>query len=112
MKFQHFEVREYVIPKFVVKVEPVRILLISDNEISLKVESHYTFGSPVRGDILVELFTDDILPVATDRENRIKFDGSGTFSFVLRKEELTIPDNKDYVLVRTNVSLTEEYSSK
>ncbi|XP_029733192.2 thioester-containing protein 1 allele S3-like [Aedes albopictus] len=104
-KLQQFEVREYVMPKFVVKVVPSCILLISDKEISLNVESHYTFGGPVRGEIFVQLFTDDDLHVATHSYRR-SFDGNGTFRFML-KDELDAPYDKDYVMVRANVSLTE-----
>nr|XP_029714405.1 CD109 antigen-like [Aedes albopictus] len=108
-KLQQFEVREYVMPKFVVKVVPSRILLISDKEISLSVESHYTFGGPVRGVVHVKLFTDDNLRAAS-HSNRRNFDGNGTFSFMLKKELTNLFDD-DYVMVRANVSLTDEVFS-
>nr|XP_029718840.1 alpha-1-macroglobulin-like [Aedes albopictus] len=109
VKLQQFKVREYVLPKFVINVAPSRLLLVSDKEISLSVTSHYAFGSPVRGVVHVQLFTDDNLRVAAHSE-RWSFDGNGVFSFVL-KNELTAPDFEDHVMVWANVSLTEQSSN-
>lgn len=108
-KSHQFEVREYVLPKFVVKVAPTRILLISEKEVSLNVASHYTFGEPVQGKIRVELFTDPKFPRFTHSDDR-RFDSSAQFSFKL-KDELLPAEGEDHFMVTVNVSVTEKFSN-
>nr|XP_029714407.1 alpha-1-macroglobulin-like isoform X2 [Aedes albopictus] len=109
VKSQQFAVREYLLPKFGIKVEPSRILLISDKEISLNIESYYTFGSPVRGNITVKLVDQSKINSSIHSESR-NFVEKGVFLFKLKKE-LIIPEDTDHVMVMVNVSLTEQFSS-
>ncbi|KAJ8028770.1 Complement C4-A [Holothuria leucospilota] len=44
-----FEVQEYVFPAFSVKIHPPSYILPTDENISVRVESRYTYGKPVRG---------------------------------------------------------------
>lgn len=109
-RIQQFEVREYVLPKFVVKVAPSRNLLISDQEISLHVAAHYTFGEPVQGIVRVELFTNDKFVRKGSHELVKTFDSSAQLTFQLN-DKLLPEEGSDHVLVKANVSVTEKFSN-
>ncbi|KAJ7334577.1 hypothetical protein OS493_014901 [Desmophyllum pertusum] len=50
-----FEVKEYVLPKFSVKLTVPPYILKTDNRIEIKITSRYTYGKPVRGTAVVYL---------------------------------------------------------
>lgn len=52
---QHFEVNEYVLPKFEVTVKPPSYVLADAKEITWKICAHYTFGQPVDGTLKVNV---------------------------------------------------------
>ncbi|XP_077555844.1 pregnancy zone protein-like isoform X10 [Haemaphysalis longicornis] len=52
---QHFEVNEYVLPKFEVTVKPPSYVLADAKEITWKICAHYTFGQPVDGTLTVNV---------------------------------------------------------
>lgn len=52
---QHFEVNEYVLPKFEVTVTPPSYLLANAQEIVWKICADYTFGQPVEGTLTVNV---------------------------------------------------------
>nr|XP_019545534.2 pregnancy zone protein-like [Aedes albopictus] len=108
-KSQQFEVREHLLPKFGIKVEPSRILLISEMEIRLNIESYYTFGSAVRGNIVVKLVDRNKQNSSTHSISRT-FVEKDVFRFEL-EDELDTEYEKDYAMVMVNVSLTEEFSN-
>ncbi|XP_062554994.1 thioester-containing protein 1 allele R1-like [Armigeres subalbatus] len=109
-KTLEIEVREYVLPKFVIKVAPSRTLLISEQSISLDVASHYTFGGPVRGRIRVELYANQQFPNKASDIKENQFDSSSSFTFGL-KDELLPEEDQDYALVKAVISLTETFSN-
>lgn len=108
-KVQDFEVREYVIPKVVLKVVPSRTLLIAEKEISLDVKAHYTFGEPVEGKLRVDLFTNPLFRRATHSVEK-SFNTNAQIKFKLDRE-LALRD-ANFCMVSANVSLTEKLSSK
>ncbi|XP_050045324.2 pregnancy zone protein-like isoform X8 [Dermacentor andersoni] len=52
---QHFEVNEYVLPKFEVTIKPPSYVLADAKEITWKICAHYTFGQPVDGTLTVNV---------------------------------------------------------
>ncbi|XP_001647863.2 CD109 antigen [Aedes aegypti] len=107
-KVQDFEVREYVIPKVVLKVVPSRTLLIAEKEISLDVKAHYTFGEPVEGKLRVDLFTNPLFRRATHSVEK-SFNTNVQIKFKLDRE-LALRD-ANFCMVSANVSLTEKLSN-
>lgn len=79
-------------------------------EIRLNIESYYTFGSAVRGNIVVKLVDRNKQNSSTHSISRT-FVEKDVFRFEL-EDELDTEYEKDYAMVMVNVSLTEEFSSK
>ncbi|XP_037563144.1 pregnancy zone protein isoform X23 [Dermacentor silvarum] len=52
---QHFEVNEYVLPKFEITIKPPSYVLADAKEITWKICAHYTFGQPVDGTLTVNV---------------------------------------------------------
>uniref|UniRef100_L7M8R2 TEP1-F n=1 Tax=Rhipicephalus pulchellus TaxID=72859 RepID=L7M8R2_RHIPC len=52
---QHFEVNEYVLPKFEVTIKPPSYVLADAKEITWEICAHYTFGQPVDGTLTVNV---------------------------------------------------------
>ncbi|XP_053693028.1 thioester-containing protein 1 allele R1-like [Sabethes cyaneus] len=80
---KQIEVREYVLPKFIVKAYPSGVLLIEKKKVSVSVESSYTFGKHVDGTVRVDLFFDKEMekPDMTIKDQHIS--GIATVTFDL-----------------------------
>nr|XP_006821995.1 PREDICTED: ovostatin-like [Saccoglossus kowalevskii] len=48
---QHFDVDEYVLPKFEVDIRPPPFVVINDETIDIKICGRYTYGQPVHGSV-------------------------------------------------------------
>lgn len=101
---------EYVLPKFAVKVWPSKILLTKDREISLNVESHYTFGQRVEGQVIANLYLYKYSKRA-DHTTVGKINGNTVVKFQL-KEELEVEETKDHTLVNVTVTVKDYITSK
>ncbi|XP_058819998.1 thioester-containing protein 1 allele R1-like isoform X2 [Topomyia yanbarensis] len=104
---KQIEVREYVLPKFFVKVFPSEILLIERKEIIVSVESFYTFGSPVDGTALVRLFVDD-----NNFSESMPITGTSTVKFNLQKELEIEGESQNYRDVIVEVEVTETFTNR
>lgn len=108
-KVQTFEVMEYVLPKFAVKVWPSKILLIKDRKISLNVDSHYTFGQRVEGKVEVKLYLDKYSK-RSSHEAIQSINGNTLVEFPL-KEELDVEEANDHTLVNMTVAVTDSITN-
>nr|BAA19844.1 alpha-2-macroglobulin [Limulus sp.] len=52
--YENFEVKEYVLPKFEVKITPPSYLLTNADSITWKICAQYTYGQPVEGTFVAE----------------------------------------------------------
>lgn len=101
---------EYVLPKFAVKVWPSKILLVKNREISLNVESHYTFGQRVEGTVQVRLYLDKYSD-RSSHEAVQSINGNTVVVFRLKKE-LDVDEGGDHTLVNMTAAVTDSITSE
>lgn len=107
---KQIEVKEYVLPKFFVKVNPSQILLAKDKKVSLTVEASYTFNEPVDGNYEAKLFLDpNVRKPDFIKSDRIT--GKASFEFEL-EDEVEVDGDSPYNDVTVNVVVTEAFSNR
>ncbi|XP_058449538.1 thioester-containing protein 1 allele S3-like [Malaya genurostris] len=106
---RQIEVREYVLPKFFVKVFPAEILLIERKQIIVSVQSYYTFGSPVDGIVHVHLYIED--DDKPDYSETATITGTSTVKFNLKKELETEDSSQSFRDVIVKVEVTETFTN-
>ncbi|KAG0410788.1 hypothetical protein HPB47_012086 [Ixodes persulcatus] len=91
---QHFEVNEYVLPKFEVTVKPPSFVLADAKEITWKICAHYTFGQPVDGTLKVNV-TYERYSWEKDDYPRISHEGpiNGCFDMTVNTTALRFNEN-------------------
>ncbi|XP_064474631.1 alpha-2-macroglobulin-like isoform X3 [Ornithodoros turicata] len=91
---QHFEVNEYVLPKFEVTVTPPSYLLANAKEVVWKICATYTFGQPVEGTLLANV-TYEKYHWETESFPYIEHQGpiNGCFDFVVNTTALRFNEN-------------------
>nr|AAN10129.1 alpha-2-macroglobulin precursor splice variant 1 [Ornithodoros moubata] len=91
---QHFEVNEYVLPKFEVTVTPPSYLLANAKEIVWKICATYTFGQPVEGTLLANV-TYEKYHWETESFPYVEHEGpiNGCFDFVVNTTALRFNEN-------------------
>ncbi|EAT47037.1 AAEL001794-PA, partial [Aedes aegypti] len=107
---KQIEVKEYVLPKFFVKVYPSEVLLVQNEKVSLTLEAYYTFKEPVDGNYKVELFLDH----TKRKPDFIKSDritGKTSLEFQL-KNEVDIDGDEQYTDVTVKVEVVETFSNR
>ncbi|XP_049273309.1 LOW QUALITY PROTEIN: alpha-2-macroglobulin-like [Rhipicephalus sanguineus] len=97
---QHFEVKEYVLPKFEVTVKPPSYVLADAKEITWKICAHYTFGQPVDGTLTVNVTYERYYDWEEDDCPKINHTGpiNGCYSMVVNTTLLRC--NDDYRVYR------------
>lgn len=100
------DVKEYVLPKYFVKAYPSRVLLASEQKVSITVETAYTFGKPVDGTVTLELFLDDTIR-KPDFTKVARITGQTTLDFDLANEvSLEGDDSLSYITAKVAVMET------
>lgn len=100
---KEFEVAEYVLPKYEVKVDANPHVTFKDGKIVATVRAKYTYGKPVKGQATVSaypvLWLGAVQPFVQDSIVRkvIEVDGKGTTEFDIRKELKIEGDYERYV---------------
>ncbi|CAN7984390.1 unnamed protein product, partial [Ixodes hexagonus] len=91
---QHFEVNEYVLPKFEVTVKPPSYVLADAKEITWKICAHYTFGQPVDGTLKVNV-TYERYSWEKEDYPRVSHEGpiSGCFNMTVNTTALRFNEN-------------------
>ncbi|XP_029834423.2 alpha-1-macroglobulin isoform X1 [Ixodes scapularis] len=91
---QHFEVNEYVLPKFEVTVKPPSYVLADAKEITWKICAHYTFGQPVDGTLKVNV-TYERYSWEKDDYPRVSHEGpiNGCFDMTVNTTALRFNEN-------------------
>lgn len=107
---KQFELREYTLPKYYVKVYPTEVLLASKKKIKLAVETAYTFGRPLDGTLTVDLFLEDIYQRNPDHSVTKRIEGRTTVEFAL-KNEVEVEDDSIFADVWARVSVMETFTS-
>lgn len=106
---KQFELKEYILPHFHVKVTPGEILIASKKQIILLVEASYTFGGPVKGNITVDLFLEKYSN-RPSYSNSKTIEGQTTVEFTLSKEiDL---DQKDVRNIKTSVTVVDSLTKR
>uniref|UniRef100_A0A1Q3FMF1 TEP1-F n=2 Tax=Culex tarsalis TaxID=7177 RepID=A0A1Q3FMF1_CULTA len=108
---KQFEMREYILPKFYIKVYPTEVLLASKKQIKLAVETAYTFGRPLDGSLTVDLFLNDIDKRNPDYFVTKSIQGRTTVEFDL-KDEVEVEYDKTFADVWARVSVMETFTNK
>lgn len=91
---QHFEVNEYVLPKFEVTIKPPSYVLADAKEITWKICAHYTFGQPVDGTLAVNV-TYERYTWEKDDYPRVSHEGpiNGCFNMTVNTTLLRFDEN-------------------
>ncbi|KAL9707304.1 hypothetical protein quinque_010822 [Culex quinquefasciatus] len=105
------ELREYVLPKYHVKVYPQRALLVTEKRIVLVVETAYTSGKPLEGSLTVDLFVDDASKRRPDYFTTKRIEGQTTVEFRLN-DELEVESDSDVTFVFARVNVTETFTNR
>lgn len=105
------ELREYVLPKYHVKVYPPRALQVAEKRIVLAVETAYTSGKPVEGSLTVDLFVDDASKRRPDYFTSKRIEGQTTVEFYLN-DELEVESDSDVTYVFARVNVTETFTNR
>lgn len=105
------ELREYVLPKYHVKVYPTRALLVAEKRILLTVETAYTSGKPLEGTLTVDLFVDDASKRRPDYFTTKRIEGQTTVEFFLNNE-LEVESDSDVTYVFARAYVTETFTNR
>lgn len=105
------ELREYVLPKYHVKVYPPKALLVTDKRIVLAVETAYTSGKPLDGSLTVDIFVDDASKRRPDYFTAKRIEGQTTVEFYLN-DELEVESDSDATHVFARVNVTETFTNR
>lgn len=105
------ELREYVLPKYHVKVYPTRALLVAEKRIVLAVETAYTSGKPLEGSLTVDVFVDDASKRRPDYFTAKRIEGQTTVEFYLN-DELEVESDSDVTYVFARVNVTETFTNR
>lgn len=105
------ELREYVLPKYHVKVYPPRALLVTEKRIVLAVETAYTSGKPLEGSLVVDLFVDDASKRRPDYFTAKRIEGQTTVEFYLN-DELEVESDSDVTYVFARAYVTETFTNR
>lgn len=108
---KQFEMREYTLPKYYIKVYPTEVLLASKKKIKLAVETAYTFGRPLDGTLTVDLFLQDIYKRNPDHSETKRIEGRTTVEFNL-EDEVEVEEDSDFANVWARVSVMETFTNK
>lgn len=107
---KQIEVKEYVLPKFFVKVYPSEVLLMENKKVSLTIETSYTFNRPVDGNYKVELFMDETTR-KPDQEKSGRITGKTSVNFDL-EDEVDIEGDDQHKDVTVKVEIIEAFSNR
>lgn len=102
--------REYILPKYYIKVYPTEVLLASKKQIKLAVETAYTFGRPLDGTLTVDLFLEDIYQRNPDHSVTKRIEGRTSVEFDLKKE-VEVEEDSIFANVWARVSVMETFTS-
>uniref|UniRef100_A0A8D8DI20 TEP1-F n=1 Tax=Culex pipiens TaxID=7175 RepID=A0A8D8DI20_CULPI len=108
---KQFELREYILPKYYIKVYPTEVLLASKKQIKLAVETAYTFGRPLDGTLTVDLFLEDIYQRNPDHSVTKRIEGRTSVEFDLKKE-VEVEEDSIFANVWARVSVMETFTNK
>lgn len=104
------DVKEYVLPKYFVKAYPSRVLLVSEQKVSITVETAYTFGKPVDGTVTLELFLDDTIR-KPDFIKVTSITGQTTLDFDLANE-VDVAGDESFAYITAKVSVMETFTNR
>lgn len=108
---KQFEMKEYTLPKYYIKVYPTEVLLASKKQVKLAVETAYTFGRPLDGTLTVDLFLEDIHKRNPDHSVTKRIEGRTSVEFDL-KDEVEVEDDSIFTDVWARVSVMETFTNK
>lgn len=97
---KNFDVEEYVLPKFEVIVKPERHSTFKDGKITASIETKYTYGKPVKGEVTISayptLYVGSLQPFERQIISRkvMPIDGRVTVDFNI-KDELKLADESE-----------------
>lgn len=106
-----FELKEYVLPKYHIKVYPPRALLVAEKRIALTVESKYTSGKPLDGSLMVEVFVDDVNKRRPDYFEAKRIEGYADVELYL-SDELEVESDSDVTYVFARINVTETFTNR
>lgn len=107
---KYIEVKEYVLPKFVVKAYPAEIPVLEKKEIIVTVESAYTFGKFVDGMATIDLYVDETSRTP-DYSTKTSIAGLATVKFNL-KDEVEIDPESQHGNVKLEVKVMETFTNR
>lgn len=108
---KRFEMKEYTLPKYYIKVYPTEVLLASKKQIKLTVETAYTFGRPLDGTLTVDLFIDDFYKRKPDHSITKRIEGRTAVEFNL-EDEVEVEVDSAFSNVLAKVSVMETFTNK
>nr|XP_056704304.1 alpha-2-macroglobulin-like protein 1 [Euleptes europaea] len=114
---EHFQVEEYVLPKFEVLLEVPKLVTTSDEEIKIKVTGRYTYGKGVRGTVRLtlrrdrsyyfwELAQNETIPIK--KEYTAKTDKTGSAVITISAADINLSQKGYGSNLRVSAELEEE----
>lgn len=108
---KQIELKEYVLPKFSIKVHPAELLIVKEKRVKLDVATTFTSGNPVEGTLIVDLFLNDVNKRKPDHTYTGHIKAQSFVEFKL-KDELEVDGDSDVTHVFARVSVVEIFSNK
>ncbi|XP_051788065.1 alpha-2-macroglobulin-like protein 1 isoform X2 [Erpetoichthys calabaricus] len=111
---QTFEVKEYVLPKYEIKINMPETVTIEDTEVSIQVCGKYTYGKPVMGTITLSVCRSAFWFFGHDRSTDIckkyttKTEKSGCGTQVVELQEFKLNSSSYQNSFKVDAELTEE----